>query len=274
MPSPKYGQIDQDYGLRLATTPPEEDGPVWMVNLMKYHNVAQYEGKDTSQISGREADDRYLPLKPLAAVGAKIVFVGDVEMKLLGDDRSWDRVAVVKYPTRRSFIEMQGRQDFQEKHVHKEAGMQETIVMGCLPIPSPEVPEGETSADWAKVEHPPRNDDGPVVALHVIKFSSGAELGQTPEELGNYTSKATKVALRNGVQISGWFRVEGTIVGDGRQWDQVRFNTFPSKAAFMEVVHDQKRLEAQKTHREGVIADTYTLLVRPMIDQLTVETDR
>ena len=274
MPSPRYGKIDQDYGLRLATTLPEEDGPVWMVNLMKYHDVAQYEGKDTLQISGREADDRYMPIKPLAAVGAEIVFVGDVEMHLLGDIRTWDRVAVVKYPTRRSFIDMQGRQDFQEKHGHKEAGMQETIVMGCLPISSPKVLEGETFADWAKVEHPPSNDDGPVVVLHVIKFSAGNELGQTPEEMVNYTSKATEVALRNGAKGSEWFRVEGTIVGDGRQWDQVRFNAFPSKAAFMAVVQDQERLEAQKTYREGVITDTYTLLVRPMIDKLTVRTDR
>ena len=42
----------------------------------------------------------------------------------------------------------------------------------------------------------------------------------------------------------------------------------------MAVVHDQERLEAQKTHREGVITDTYALLVRPMIDELTVRTDR
>ena len=48
MPSPRYGKIDQDYGLRLATTLPEEDGPVWMVDLMKYHDVAQYEGKKNS----------------------------------------------------------------------------------------------------------------------------------------------------------------------------------------------------------------------------------
>ena len=35
--------------------------------------------------------------------------------------------------------------------------------------------------------------------------------------------------MPNGVRIAGWFAAEGTIVGDGRTWDQVRFNAFPSK---------------------------------------------
>ena len=96
----------------LATTPPEDDGPVWMVNLMKYRERADYaDGRDTS-ISGRAADELYAPVGPLAAVGAEIAFVGDVEEQLLGAEPRWDRIAVVKYPTRRAFIEMQSPQTF------------------------------------------------------------------------------------------------------------------------------------------------------------------
>ena len=58
------------------------------------------------------------------------------------------------------------------------------------------------------------------------------------------------------------------LLGDGRQWDEVRFNAFPSKAAFMAVVLDPARLEAQTAHREPAIADTYTMILRPVIDQL------
>lgn len=35
---PPYGQVDQVHGARLASMPPNEDGPVWMVNLMKYRD--------------------------------------------------------------------------------------------------------------------------------------------------------------------------------------------------------------------------------------------
>jgi DNA-binding NarL/FixJ family response regulator len=38
--------------MRLATTPPDEDGPVWMVNLMKYREVGDYTDGRTEQISG------------------------------------------------------------------------------------------------------------------------------------------------------------------------------------------------------------------------------
>ena len=269
MDTPRYGTIDREYGLRLATTPPEEDGPVWMVNLMKYRDVADYaDGRDTA-VSGREADDRYAPTGPLAAVGAEIVFVGDVDQQLLGDDTVWDRIAVVKYPTRRSFVEMQQREDFQELHEHKDAGMEQTIVIGCQPMDGPPTPAGFEQPDWNDVPHPPTDDDGPVMVLHVIRFEDATAADATPEEMEAYTSHAAVVAARHGGRIGGWFAAEGTIVGDGRRWDQARFNAFPSKRAFMDVVMDPDRLEAQKQHREVAIADTYTMILRPTIDLLT-----
>jgi hypothetical protein len=117
---PRYGIIDQAYGMKLATTPGDEDGPVWMVNLMKYREVADYADGRESTVTGQEADDLYSPLDSLAAVGAAPVLFGDVDQQLLGDETVWDRVGVVKYPTRTSFIEMQALPTFQESHKHKD----------------------------------------------------------------------------------------------------------------------------------------------------------
>src|SRR5690606_29032777 len=146
--APRYASIDREYATRLATTPADADGPVWMVNLMKYREVADYADGRESAISGREADDEYAPVDVLADIGAEVVFHGDVDQQLLGDDVVWDRVAVVKYPTRRSFIDMQSRPDFRERHAHKEAGMERTIVIGCRPMASLVPPEGVVSVDW------------------------------------------------------------------------------------------------------------------------------
>ena len=52
-----------------------------------------------------------------------------------------------------------------------------------------------------------------------------------------------------------------------RDWDQARFINYPSKQAFMAVVSDPDRLKAQ-SHRENAISDTYTLILRPSINQL------
>lgn len=267
--NPSYGTVDRDYGLRLATTPPADDGPVWMVNLMSYHDVAQYTDGRDDQVSGQEADDRYSPLDVLADIGAEPVFFADVDTQLLGDTPSWDRVAVVKYPTRKSFIDMQSRPDFQEKHVHKEAGMAATIVAGCQPIGSPaDDVDPATLPEWDDVAHPPTDDDGPVVVMHLIRFHPG----QADDEMVQYQQAAAQSAVPAGVRISGWFGVEGTIVGDGRQWDQARFNAFPSREAFMAVALDPGRLEAQKDHRETAIADTYALILRPTLDRLAAST--
>lgn len=264
-----YGTVDREYGAKMRATPPAEDGPVWMVNLMRYREVAQYDdGRDVA-ISGREADDLYSPVDVLADIGAKPVFFADVDTQLLGDTPQWDRVAVVKYPTRRSFIDMQRRDDFREKHEHKAAGMAETIVAGCQLVPSPsDAVDPASLPDWNDVPHPPTEEDGPVTVLHLIRFHPG----QADSEMVEYQNHAGQVAVPHGVRISGWFGVEGTIVGDGRQWDQVRFNAFPSKAAFMAVATDPARLKAQRDHREVAIADTYALILRPKIDRLAEST--
>lgn len=270
--SPSYGTINTDYGMRMATTPPEDDGPVWMVNLMKYREVADYaDGRETT-ISGREADDIYAPLDSLAAVGAAPVFFGDVDQQLLGDETVWDRVAVVKYPTRKSFIDMQSLPSFQESHQHKDAGMEFTIVMGGQPMTLPSAPAGFEQASWDDVPHPPTDEDGPVMVVHILRFHDVEDAAKTPTHMEQYQSEAAKVALGHGVQTPAWFAIEDTILGDGRVWHQARFNLFPSKTAFMAVVMDPARLKAQAKHRETAIADTYTMIVRPTLDRLTEST--
>ena len=128
--APSYGTPNYATLKGWLELTPEQDSPFWAVNLMKYREVADY-GDGSSARSGKEADDAYTPLESLAAIGAKPVFFGDVTEQPLGAP-AWDRIGIVNYPTHRSFLEMQRRDDFQDKHVHKEAGMEFTIVMACL----------------------------------------------------------------------------------------------------------------------------------------------
>ena len=198
----------------------------------------------------------------MAAVGAEVALFADVEDQLLGDEPRWDRIAVVKYPTRRAFIDMQARPEFVEKHAHKDAGMDRTIIIGGQPFTPPALPDNRP--DWTDVPHPPTPDDGPVIVMHVLRFHEG----EAHTNMVQYQEAAGSIAVPHGVRLPAWFMVEGTIVGDGRSWDQVRFNAFPSKAAFMAVVFDPARLEAHHNHREVAIADTYTMILRPSIDRL------
>lgn len=263
--SPSYGKVNKDYAKQMFMTPPDEDGPVWMVNLMKYRAEATY-ADGTKGVSGREADDRYAPVKILREIGAEIPFFADVIATPIGDGTEWDRVAVVKYPTRRSFIEMQNRQDFQKKHEHKDAGMEFTFVIGCQPM-SPQPNMRPNPAVWPTLEHAPNEEDGPIVVVHVVRYEDGLY-----DDMVQYQNTAAKPTEKVGGGAAAWFNVEGTIMGDGRNWDEVRFNAFPSLRAFLEVVYnDPERMDAQKQHRERAIADTYTLIVRPSIDTFTTD---
>jgi len=179
----RYGTIDVEYATDLSTRQREADGPVFMVNFMKYRETADYggvegtEGAAPTGISGEQADDLYNPTEVLHQIGAEVMFFGDVVAQ--GAAGEWDRMGIVKYATRRSFIEMQSRRDFKEKHVHKEAGMLYTIVMGTTPSTT-HVPIGRAS---------------------YVVF----ELTAVPQN-GAPDPRTARLA------------VEGTILGDGRPW--------------------------------------------------------
>jgi len=189
--NPKYGTINFELVGRWLHLPAEEDGPFWALNLMKYHEVAQYADGRESSITGAEADDAYAPIGPLAAVGALPALLANVTAQPTGEP-DWDRIAIVRYPTRASFFEMQERDDFKDAHEHKEAGMEFTIVMGCQPLSTSEASK----------------EDGELV-MRVMRFTEGTtQAGADPE----------------GVTPVAHFEVEGVIVGDKRRWDHVRFD--------------------------------------------------
>ena len=180
----RYGRINKEMVGRWMQLPPEDDGPFWALNLMKYRDVADYADGRTDAKSGREADDEYTPRESLSAIGAQIVFAAEVERILVGDGMAWDRIGIVRYPSRRKFFEMQQRDEFKKQHVHKDAGMEFTIVMSCLPV---------ASFAGAAERHP----------FVELRVSSEAALSVD--------------------SAAGVFDVEGVIVGDERTWKQASF---------------------------------------------------
>ena len=70
---PSYGTVNEAQVRRMYETPPEEDGPFWMVNLVKYREKAVYPDGRETDLTGLEADALYAPLEFLQqAVGADL----------------------------------------------------------------------------------------------------------------------------------------------------------------------------------------------------------
>lgn len=71
---------------------PGPDGPISMVNLLKFKEKAVYKDGRETELTGQEAYALYSRgvMKTLATVGGKLVFSGDVSRLMLGEveDRS------------------------------------------------------------------------------------------------------------------------------------------------------------------------------------------
>lgn len=151
-----------------------------MLNLTRYRHDVPHGRHDSSGVNGQDSAGRYAPLDVLAAIGARLCFVADV----VASPGNWHRVFVVGYPSRRSFVAMAARCDFMSWHHNMATGVEETLVMGVLPIGV--LPIQSTS--WTLLETWSGARPAPVAPGPVSEFA-----------------------------------VEGTLIGDGRQWSGVRY---------------------------------------------------
>ncbi|MDA8731728.1 DUF1330 domain-containing protein [Luminiphilus sp.] len=105
---------------------PVSEGPICMVNLLKFKQKAEYEdGRDTD-LTGREAYALYEEgvKKLLQEIGGGVGFEGDVERLALGEvEELWDVVALAVWPSRGVMFEVMQSPDMQAISVHRSAGL-------------------------------------------------------------------------------------------------------------------------------------------------------
>jgi uncharacterized protein (DUF1330 family) len=105
---------------------PGPDGPISMVNLLKFKEKASYDDGRETDLTGAEAYAIYSRgvMKTLAKVGGKLVFSGEVSRLMLGEvEELWDSIAIAQYPSRAAMLEMMQLPEYQEISVHRSAGL-------------------------------------------------------------------------------------------------------------------------------------------------------
>ncbi len=104
----------------------EEDGPICMVNLLKFKDRAEYDdGRETS-LSGEEAYQLYgSPMSEFVeSKGGKIIYSSTVAGLILGEvEELWDAVAIAEYPSRQGFVDIATSAEVAEIGVHRSAGL-------------------------------------------------------------------------------------------------------------------------------------------------------
>ncbi len=115
------------------------DGPIVMINLLKFRERAAYpEGSGFEAASGAEAYARYqhaFTVTVGATSQAEVLYEGPVNQVFIGDpaarDADWDKVLIVRYPSRRHFLGMMANGDYKHALVHRYAGLERTVLLQC-----------------------------------------------------------------------------------------------------------------------------------------------
>ena len=96
-----------------AFTELQDEGPIMMVNLLKF-----------KPDGGRESYQTYAEKfqEMMAPKGVEVLYLGHAVMSLIGEEE-WDEVIVVKYPSRDSFVEMATNEAYQEIAKYRTEGL-------------------------------------------------------------------------------------------------------------------------------------------------------
>jgi uncharacterized protein (DUF1330 family) len=108
-------------------------GEVVMLNLLKYKASAT----DGEGGSGEASYGRYAAqaIRMVEAQGGRVLWMGRPDQVLIGDTTadSWDAVALVSYPSRKHFLDMVSKPEYQDAHVHRDGGLERTVLLAMTP---------------------------------------------------------------------------------------------------------------------------------------------
>lgn len=102
------------------------EGPIYMVNLLRFKGHAEYADGRETDLTGRGAYEIYgkAVAKIIRDFGGHVAFAADVTFLALGQvDDLWDEVAIASYPSRGALLAMSTSDAWREAAVHRHAGL-------------------------------------------------------------------------------------------------------------------------------------------------------
>lgn len=110
--------------------------PIVMLNLLKFKDKAVYKDGRTTDLSGREAYQRYADLMVpyVTSHGGRIVFTGEAKGQVIGQvGELWDMVALMEYPSAEAFAKITMSPEVANFGVHREAGLAGQLLIEVHP---------------------------------------------------------------------------------------------------------------------------------------------
>ena len=102
----------------------ESEEPFIMLNLLRFKPGG-----------GGESYARYMTEanKHVAAVGAEMIYLGKPNELLNGKDR-WDLMMLVRYPSRKAFLEMANNPEYLKVHAYREEALEDAVLYATDPV--------------------------------------------------------------------------------------------------------------------------------------------
>jgi uncharacterized protein (DUF1330 family) len=123
--------------------------------------------------------------------------------------------------------------------------------------------------------------DGEIVMINLLHFAQGPPAGDTAGDTPaatqstgagayrDYSDQVVKMVEERGGKVIWTGRPENVLIGDSHRddWDLVALVSYPSRAAFIDMVTSSSYQEAH-THRERGLDRTVLLACEPLLDAL------
>ena len=119
----------------FATT---NDKPIVMVNLMQVRATAEYKDAELNDCSGYDAFARYTEGSSHVRreVGAELIWSGKaIQMPIGPREKTWDMVALVRYPSAKAYIEMIATKAYAAARVHRRAALYDSRLIMTIENP-------------------------------------------------------------------------------------------------------------------------------------------
>ena len=120
-------------------TETDQESSFDMINLIKYRPTAIYESAADNAIgrSGRKAYQEYglVAFPKIIGMGGSLVYKGTCDHQFVGDEsQNYDDLIIVRYPSRRAYLEMFNSTEYQEAIKHRKAGLEYRVLHESTPL--------------------------------------------------------------------------------------------------------------------------------------------
>lgn len=116
-----------------------QDGPIAMINLLRFRESAAYPSDHTDHAEVRTGAQAYAAYgraaaPPFARSGGRQIWLGRPEQTLIGPaDEAWDLAFIAAYPSGEAFVTMLRDPEYRAAVIHRQAAVADSRLIRCEP---------------------------------------------------------------------------------------------------------------------------------------------